>query len=249
MGKLFSFFIVVFWGIMTFLYISKEVIPGLPILSNPSYETFLKNKSAITQTRMGIYFLNKKVGFSITDIELREDGYHKISNNSEINISSFVLNERIKISGYTLVNPKYQPDSFEFFIKSSVINYKISGKAEGNDMVVTVFDGAQTKTSRYENTSNATLSNGFSPFISMPALSVGKEWTITMVNPINGAVERVRAVVESMSKMEWQNKEYDVYEVVLDYKGFKPTAWITPDGRVLKEELIGPGIYFLREQN
>jgi hypothetical protein len=247
MGKLLSFFIIVFWGIMSFLYIKQEVIPGLPILSNPSYETFLKNKSAITQTRMGIYFLNKKVGSSITNIEFREDGYHKITNRSEINIKSFVLNERIKISGYTLINPKYQADSFEFFIKSSVINYKISGKAEGKDMVVTIFDGAQAKTSRYENTSNETLSNGFSPFISMPALSVGKEWTITMVNPINGTVERVRAMVNSMVKMEWQDREYDVYEVVLDYKGFQPKAWITTDGRVLKEELIGPGIYFLRE--
>jgi len=245
--KVISVLVLGFWAVMSFLYLKQEVIPTLPTLTQPSYKTFLKNKSIFTKSQMGIYLSGEKIGSSTTNIENLKNGYYRMTNHTNVKLLSFLGGTKVEMNGYSLINPRYQLDSFVFTVKSFLVNYQIKGKIEKDEMVVEIFDGRKTKTHRFKNIPEATLSNGFSPFLAMPHLTVGKEWTINMVNPLSGTMERMRAFVESQDTMEWKGQTYKVYEVVIDYKGFKPRAWITPEGWILKEELIMPGLYFIRE--
>lgn len=247
MIKLISGAVIVFWALMTILYFKQEILPALPALTQPSYETFLKSTTILKNSQMGIYFGGRKIGSSITKTETLPDGYYRMSNTTTVSLFQGPFENKIELNGYSLINKNYQLDSFQFTVKSLIFNYEIKGKTEKEEMIVEIFDGKNTEVKRFKNLQEATLSNGFSPFLSMPNLSVGKEWTINMVNPMNGTIERVRAFVETQDTMEWKGKEYTVYEVVIDYKGYKPRGWITPEGYLLKEELILPGLYFIRE--
>ena len=85
----------------------------------------------------------------------------------------------------------------------------------------------------------------------MPHLSVGKEWVINFVNPFTASMQTLRARVENLTKIDWKDKTYDVYEVILSNpkrsKQLKYTAYITPDGKILKQEILFPGLYLIRE--
>jgi hypothetical protein len=247
MTKYIFAFIITFWAVMTFIYIKNEVLPSLPAHSQPSYETLLKNKTVSSKSTMGIFFGGGRIGFTTTKIEPIDMGAYRISNITRIRLPHIPLGSDIDMKGHTIINAKYRLDSFAFKITSSVINYEVKGNVEGNDIAIEIFDGKETKTHKVKNIPEATLSNGFSPFLSMPNLTVGKEWTIHLFNPLSGEVEKARAFVEEKSVFELNDKTYDVYEVVIDYKGFKPRALITPDGVILKEELVIPGLYFIKE--
>lgn len=246
-SKIISAVIITFWAIMSFLYLKSEVIPTLPALTPPSYEAFLKNKTMTSKSKMGIYMAGQKLGASVTTTVTLNDGSYQINNRTSLKLPHLPVETKVEITGQSFINKYYQLDSFQLKVKSLLFNYEINGKVEGDELVVTVFDGRTTQTRRVSNPQNTTLSNGLSPFLNMPNLCVGKEWTISMLNPLSGNLELVRAFVESKDIIEWQNGSYEVYEVVLDYRGFKPRAWITPDGKILKEELVMSGLYFIRE--
>lgn len=253
MSKIISSVIILFWLIMTGLLIKREVIPALPVLANPSYEALLKNKSIPPKSQMGIYMFGKKIGYSLTTVTQQPDGNYRIENRTQIKLPLMKtripseINQSLAMNGHSLVNSDYQLKSFNFSIQSQFFNYQVTGQVKGTDLEVTINDGQTTKTRSVKFQPQSTTSNGLSPFLSMPHLSVGKEWSINLINPFTLKFETVKAFVESQDTMSWQGQEYDVYEVVLDYKGFQPRAWITPEGLILKEEIMMPGFYLIRE--
>lgn len=244
--------IIIFWLVMTVLLIKQEILPSLPALSQPSYEAVLKNRQILGRSLMGIYLFNQNVGYSMTSITSDSKGFYHFKNETIIKLASYssrlALPIDMKMNGESLINPDYQLVSFDFTVEFGMNRYQTTGKVLDKYIEVNIDDGKNIRNERVPFDSKMTISNGLSPFISMPNLTVGKEWIITMFDPITRQITPVKAYVESKDTMEWRGKEYEVYEVVLDYKGFKPRAYITPDGKILKEEILFPGCYLIREE-
>ena len=276
-GYLISAGIIVFWLVMTGLFIRREILPFLPTLSQPSYEAYLKSQGENQTIKMGIYFRGERIGSSQTDIEPLVNNETKIKNLTAINLPSmmeimFTAKRRTKLpataktpaplpqadiakmvfSGYSIVDSKYKLKSFSFSTKSPFLNYRIMGQVKDNTLEFTMSDGAKNSTSYLPYKSDSTVSDGLSPFVSMPHLTVGKEWTINVINPFGASMQTLKARVESRTQVEWQNQMHDVYEVVLSEPGtakspLNYTAYITPDGKILRQEILLPGLYLLRE--
>jgi hypothetical protein len=276
-GYLISAGIIVFWLVMTSLFIRREILPALPSLDQPSYEAYLKSQAENQAIKMGIYFRGERIGSSQTDIEPLGNGETKIKNLTTISLPSmmeimFTTNRRTKkaapqntpkktpkpdiakmtFSGYSLVDAKYKLKSFSFSTQSPFLNYRITGEVKNNTLEITMSDGAKNSTNYLPYKSNSTVSDGLSPFVSMPYLTVGKEWSINYINPFGASMQTLKARVESRTQVEWQNQMHDVYEVVLSEPGtakspLNYTAYITPDGKILRQEILLPGLYLLRE--
>ena len=269
--------IIVFWLVMTGLFIRREILPSLPALAQPSYSSFIKSLDENKTIKMGIYFRNERIGSSQTDIEPLVNNETKVKNLTTISLPSmmeimFTANRRTKktapqdtpkktpksdiakmtFSGYSLVDAKYKLKSFSFSAQSPFLNYRIAGEVNNNTLEITMSDGAKSSTNYLPYKSNSTVSDGLSPFVSMPYLTVGKEWSINYINPFGASMQTLKARVESRTQVEWQNQMHDVYEVVLSEPGtakspLNYTAYITPDGKILKQEILLPGLYLLRE--
>ena len=288
-GYLISAGIIVFWLVMTGLFIRREILPALPALAQPSYEAYLKSQAEEQTIKMGIYFRGERIGSSQTDIEPLGNSETKIKNLTTISLPSmmeimFTANRRTKkaapkdaplpesrlggtnggkkapnsdiakmtFSGYSLVDAKYKLKSFSFSAQSPFLNYRITGQVNDTTLEITMSDGAKSSTNYLPYKSNSTVSDGLSPFVSMPYLTVGKEWSINYINPFGASMQTLKARVESRTQVEWQNQMHDVYEVVLSEPGtakspLNYTAYITPDGKILRQEILLPGLYLLRE--
>jgi len=266
MPKIVSGIIILFWLTMTGWFVKREILPALPSLAQPSYETLLKNNALLSDSKMGIYFLNNKIGEAVTSIKQLPTGLYQIKNKTYLNFRSFrglnlippELKKPMELDCITLVTPHYNLHSLELVMNSSLYNYRATAIVKNDQLEITIRDGQTTRTERIDFPAQATVSNGLSPFLAMPNLSVGKEWTINVINPFSLTWETVKAYVEEKTTLEWpasarasaggQGKTYEVYEVVLDYKGFKPRAWITPEGIILKQEVLTNGLYLIREE-
>lgn len=255
---------------MTVLFIRKEVIPSLPSLVQPSYESYLKSPDYDKNIRMGIYFRGQSIGFSHTIINPLGNNQTSIDNITKINFplmfgNIFESNSAsdkkedkkdsnsvaMEIVGKSIIDNNYKLKSFNFSAKSLFLNYTISGEVKNDLLEFTTYDGVKRFNSRLPYKSTSTVSDGLSPFISMPHLAVGKEWVINFVNPLTASMQTLKAKVENLTKIDWKNKTYDVYEVILSNpkrtKQLKYTAYITPDGKILKQEILFPGLYLIRE--
>ncbi|MEW6026155.1 MAG: hypothetical protein AB1599_02520 [Planctomycetota bacterium] len=305
-GYLISAGIIIFWLVMTGLFIRREVLPSLPALSQPSYEAYLKSLGENKTVRMGIYFGGERIGSSQTDILPMENRQTKITNSTDINLPGmlnilFANNRRpegdppalgevrpagrrlgtgrnrkketdspsgsgagnikntfesragkMAFSGYSLIDEKYKLKSFSFSAQGPFLNYNISGEVKGDLLEFTLYDGLKTSTNFIPYKNDSTVSDGMSPFVSMPNLTVGKEWSINYINPFGASMQTLKARVESRTQIEWQNQMHDVYEVIIsEPSGSKSalnyTAYITPEGKILKQEIFLPGLYLLRE--
>lgn len=276
-GYLISAGIIVFWLVMTGLFIRREILPSLPALAQPSYEAYLKSLGDNQTIKMGIYFRSERIGSSQTDIQPLENNETKVKNLTTINLPSmmeimFTTNRRAKktgpqdtpkktpksdtakmvFSGYSLVDSKYKLKAFSFSAQSPFLNYNISGQVKDNLMEFIMSDGVKSSTNYLPYKSDSTVSDGLSPFVSMPYLTVGKEWSINYINPFGASMQTLKARVESRTQVEWQNQMHDVYEIVLSEPGtakspLNYTAYITPDGKILKQEILLPGLYLVRE--
>lgn len=268
--------IIVFWLVMTGLFIRREILPSLPALSQPSYEAYLKSLGENKTVKMGIYFGGERIGSSQTDIQPAENNRTKIANSTDINLPGMMnvlfdnkrrnkkkdtgkprnapeINaSKMTFSGYSLIDEKYKLESFSFSAKGPFLNYNISGEVKGGLLEFTLYDGLKSSTSFLPYKSDSTVSDGLSPFVSMPHLTVGKEWSINYINPFGASMQALKARVESRTQVEWQNRMVDVYEVVISDLGVTKsplnyTAYITPDGQILKQEIFLPGLYLMRE--
>ena len=276
-GYLISAGIIVFWLVMTGLFIRREILPSLPSLDQPSYEAYLKSQVENQSIKMGIYFRGERIGSSQTDIESLGNNETKIHNLTTISLPSMMeimlsTNRRTKkaapkdtpkkptksdssqviFSGYSLVDAKYKLKSFSFSTQSPFLNYAISGQVNDNLMEINMSDGLKSSTNYLPYKGDSTVSDGLSPFISMPYLTVGKEWSINYINPFGASMQTLNARVESRTQVEWQNQMHDVFEVVLSEPGtakspLNYTAYITPEGKILRQEILLPGLYLMRE--
>lgn len=243
--------IVVFWLVMTGLFIQREIIPSLPQLTQPSYKALLKSPHYLEGSKMGIYFGGKKIGISTTSVTSLPDKSFRIDNKTVVSMPIQGFNAKLGITGYSIIRD-YALESFQLSLNADIMKYEISGVVRDGMLELAISDGKSVRQERIPMNKDATLSDGLAPFISMPNLSVGKEWSINVINPLKLTVETAKARVENLTTMQWKGKDYDVYEVVIDYPGQKmgipPKAYITPEGRILKEEILFPGAYLLREE-
>jgi hypothetical protein len=269
-GYLVPFFIIVFWVVMTILFIRKEVIPSLPSLVQPSYEAYLKTSDYDKDIKMNIFFRGQSIGFSHTIINPLKDNYTSIDNTTKISLPVFLGNLfdsnftadntkdkkeatgiTMELIGKSIIDSDYNLKSFDFSAKSPFLNYTISGEVKNGILDFTTYDGVRHLNNRLPYKSASTVSDGLSPFISMPHLSVGKEWVINFVNPFTASMQTLQARVENLTKIDWKDKMHDVYEVKLSnpkmHKQINYTAYITPDGKILKQEILFPGLYLIRE--
>ncbi|MBI4711811.1 MAG: hypothetical protein HY762_00660 [Planctomycetes bacterium] len=252
MTKIIPIGIVIFWLVMTSLFIRREIMPVIPQLSQPSYETVLSNPAYPAVSKFGIYYGSKKIGESVTTIAPQADKYYRITNDTDVRIPvGFLMRDPIKMAGYTQVTPDYRLDSFRFAIKATVVQYEISGTVRGEWLDVTINTAGKRRTEHLPYNPKTTISDGLSPFISMPHLTVGKVWLINYINPFSLGVESLQARVENLTKITWPDNEYEVYEVIIDTPqglvGGQLRAYITPQGKILRQESFVQGIYLLNE--
>jgi hypothetical protein len=265
---LISVSIIVFWAVMTFLFVQKEIAQALPKLAQPSYEAYLKRPDYEKEVKMGIYFREQKIGTTSTTINQLENKFIQIINQTLIDLPHIfgrifgmklpgTNNMAMQISGETIIDHKYQLKTFNLAVKSPFLQYNISGEVKGSNLEFTILDGQKKVSQNLRYNPHSTISDGLSPFVSMPYLTVGKEWTIHFISPFSPSIQTLKAKVEGFTSIEWNGKIHNVYEVVLTdpkmsilaskSKYSTYTAYITEDGKILKQEILLPGFYLIRE--
>ncbi len=228
--------IVGFWLTMMTLLVQRDVVPLLTAGRPPSYKTLLQHRLRSERYRMGVWWGGRRIGSSATAIHPSGDGSYTLDNDTDL-ATPFPGLEHVSLSSHTRIGRAYNLLDFTTKIETGDLSGKIDALVVGDRLRIVFGVGSNRVVHEVPYDAGGTFSNGLSPFVQMPDLTVGKEWTITSVNPLTGQAESGLARVMEMEKLAWEGEEVETFRVVLTKGTQEAASWIDREGRILKEEV------------
>ena len=257
MSRVWTWTVIVFWALAMGVLFREKVMPDLLQTYYPSYQTLLANELTEERYQMGIFVSGQaresRIGVSRTTIETlaaesSTDPAYSISNDTTLDMSALGLNlgSELRLQTTTLIDSRYRVKSHDVLIKTGFGDFRLNGIVrEENRMDVQIQSPFREEPERltlyFDNA--MTLANGLSPFLMMPRLRIGRQWTIHQIDPmsiVTGGDVRTKpllATVERMETITIQGKPVDAFVVSLKSDRYQATSWISEDGKILMERV------------
>jgi len=232
-------FTTIFWLIMMGFLFQKEVLPTLVIVNSTGYTIQLTKDYPLRESWLGIYFKDKKIGFSNTVIRQDVDGGiagYRINEVTLLKLNMLGEQRLISIKGSSFFSESYTLKNFNYKLVSSGRKINISGRVTGNDLNLILDIGGDRQEKSFKIRQGTLLSNSISPILLFKKLDVNRELNFEIFNPITFGINKVTIKNIGKETMEFCKDRYDVYVFETDISGIKTKTWMKKDGDILKEE-------------
>ncbi|MGI9533858.1 MAG: transglutaminase-like domain-containing protein [Thermodesulfobacteriota bacterium] len=191
-----------------------------------------------SETWMEIYSGDKKVGYSYTNVI--NQGNRKVLNDKTlINLDVLGLQTEMFIEGEYKLD-QYYVSSFKYSVTSDSIGLNLTGKIEGNLLIINDID----KNEEHRiNVSNKYLVPSILPeYIVNKGLVEGKVYQVYLFDPVNiftgydpdGLQAEITVLGKENIKTDFG--EFSANKVLVKFLGTENIIWLTKDGKEVKEE-------------
>ena len=183
----------------------------------------------------GIYYGEQKVGFAHTTMMPEErDGIPgvTIQDQGRLFFTLLGLPQRVELSARTFIDADLRLQEFQAMLRTEDYDLKWSGTRQGDELVITFTSQESTVVQRLRDPSGSVMLSGLSSWLTFHEFAVGQWGEVRMLNPLSLSPEIVHFVVRRKEPLDGE----EVLVVETDVRGLSTTSWVTPDGRVLKEE-------------
>ena len=214
---------------------------------------------------LGIYQGDRRVGHSRTEVRPVNTRY-LLRNQTAFAPRLLTVSLPTEAESEVLIGPDFLIERFTCSVNMAGNSFaaKFEGEVEGNDLRVTAWLPMAPEPRTYRFSRELTLFNGISPFVGVPRLEVGEEWTIQGLDvssfgegSLGPDAFRPRILTARVLRREtipWERQPVEVWVTGLVEDPADPfkrraQAWIDADGRVLVEEhrVLGWTFTFRRE--
>jgi hypothetical protein len=246
------------------LLMEEEILPGIERAKAPSYRTALTDPMREPSVVLGVYdHQGQRIGESRREVIAYDNGTYRVDNVTERKYGAFG-NVRVHMKTWVDEKFKFERMTTEAILPGPMGRAMLTAerKGQGSNMTVLVtvksdtLLGSADMQRHIPYDPNATFASEFDPFMSMPHLEVGKEWTMSMASIQGllgggGDMKPVQARVDRTEPLEFDNIMLEVFVVRMEFdmalSKMVAEAYITPNGTVLKQDLISQKIMLWRE--
>lgn len=223
--------IVVFWlGMLFILFKDKYLIHDSLIDS----ESITENGVA-RQDWKEIFHNDKKVGYSVNIIRPFEGGYY-IQDELFLKLNLMGFEKGLYTITQASVDSNFHLKNFFFKINSGVVNYRVTGKVEGNLLKITTGTGRRGKVREIRLNEIPMISTGIDQMFRHNKPVPGKSIQSTFFDPSTMTQREAFFKVISREKIRINNVEYDTYRVEGNVMGARFNFWVDINGDILKEQ-------------
>jgi len=244
-----SIVIVGFWVLMMGLLGLREWRARRSPGNLRGYAALLRGRLLNTERQMGIYHGGTRVGMTRTAYRFRE-GKYEVDSWTRLALP-FLGQRPASIRALLTLDPCLQLTGLRGWLMLPALSsqsVKLEGAvANGEIEVKFIHQDEEVFRTKMPYRGEEILSNVFSPFTTMPELSVGKAWQIRMFNPLSRSFETATAVVEAETTISIDGEEYRVFRAKVRARSGEATAWVTPEGEVVRQAVPRWGLVLLKE--
>jgi len=223
---------VCFWLAMVGLLIRKVHFGAPP--AGEHYETSRFIDSAEREWKE-IFLKDRKVGYAVGMIKPFGGGYYV---REEIFLRLNLAGSKGSLYSLTQaqVDEKFQMRNFYFLITSGVVRFSISGKMEGDHLILSTGRGGGERVQRIKMAHPPMLAAGMEYFLRSRRISVGESFSLPLLDPATLSQKEAVLRVTGKENLTLHRISYEAYRIETEVWGKPLTIWIDEKGVTLKEE-------------
>ena len=222
------------WLVMIGLLVKKNYFnnysqsPGI----TPVNISTIKN---VQDDWMEIYLKDQKVGYSTTRISPLGKNY-LIYEEIVLNFNLMGQPTLMRTSTRSIVDREFLLKSFMLQIDSGVVNFRVSGKVEGQRMQIEIGKGKRKKTRTINLSGPPVIGSGMSQFFRGRPLEIGESFKFFLFDPSTMAQKAMVIKVAAKENLVIKRMKYSTYRLETEMWGQKLVFWLNEKGEVLKEK-------------
>lgn len=193
----------------------------------------------------GIYFNNKKIGYTQSSIKKIEEGY-QIYENIFLDMTIMSVPQQVYININSVADKNLYLKIFSFKLKSGLLQVTAYGSAEGTALrvIVDTMGGTQKKTLQLKQP--PIMASSLKYAVMKEGIKVGAVLNRTIFDPATMDFRPIHVHVESLEELILDDHTYQCYKIRQQFNGIDVYTWIDEHGEILKEE-SPTGLIMIRE--
>jgi hypothetical protein len=182
-----------------------------------------------------IFLKDKKVGYAVNLIEPFQGGYF-IQEEIFLRLNLMGLGSSLHSVTQCRVDEGFLLKNFQFSLSSGVVRFHITGKVEGEQLLIDTGRGRDRKTQTVNLARKPMVSAGMAYYLRTRELKVGDVFRLPVLDPSTMAQKEVLLTVSSREPIAINRITYDAFRLEMEMWGKRIITWVGTDGTVLKEE-------------
>jgi hypothetical protein len=232
--------IIAIWLVMIGILVKKQSFHDIG-----QYSEIIDNKvDDITGDRdwREIYLKEKKIGYSVNQTRKIESGY-AFQEETLFKLNLLGRPGIIRTITRSIVDQDFTLKSFKFSMSSGAVSFQVSGKVDGEWIIVKTGSGDEERTQKIKLTEPPIMGTGVSRSFRGKNLKIGQVYRFPLFDPSTMAQSVTLVKVVAKRPIEIKRIQYSAYQLEAEMWGRKMTFWLDEEGVVLKEEgLLGMSI-------
>lgn len=225
--------IVVFWVVMIGLLVREIHFRERPVRGAPGF-----GGAVIVDAHREwkeIYFKTRKVGYAVNMVKPFSGGYF-IREEIFLRLNLMGLGSEMYTVTQSRVDDRFFLKNFEFTVTSGVVKFHMSGRVNGEQMLLETGTGKNKRTRAITLAGPPMIGAGMSHFFKSRELHVGETFRVPLFDPSTVSQKVVTVKVAAIEPLTINRINYEAFRLETEMWGKRITFWVDEKGTTLKEE-------------
>jgi hypothetical protein len=211
----------------------------LVLFSIFSFSNSFGTEKTTKERWMGIYSGKDKIGYSRTKI-ITNNGEREASERMKLKMTVLGKDQEVDTNAKFLLDG-FSLRAFEFFMKAGLVDLKVTGVRNGDKLKIKIASISGNTELSIPIDKEPVVNPVLYHWLISKNPELGKSYEVLLFDPtavITGSEpgsSNAILTVEGGEKVSTPLGTFKTYRVKMNYLGSEDTAWITPDGEVIKE--------------
>jgi hypothetical protein len=194
----------------------------------------------------GIYFMDKKCGYSHTKIERRENEFNIIED-IELNLSVMGVPQHITVRINAVTGRDMRVKVFSFRLASGIVKFIAYGSIDNHTLRITVTSGGKEKEHTLTLDEIPVPSFAVKYYLLNKGIKKGATYTRAVFDPMTMSTRKLMLTVEGEETVSIGSKKYACFRIRQRFNGVHSLLWISDEGETIREE--SPMGFVLRKES
>ena len=223
--------IVVFWGVMNFLFIKRQLQAPPPLITVRGTEKI----SDPVEEWWAVFHRGEKIGYASQTITPRLKGY-RLRDHSVLNLNLLGTVQPALTRLEMDANEDWVLERFDFELVSNQIRFVARGQITGTRLNLAIDSGGHTSERELVLTQAPYLLAALKPYVVTQQLETGKKFLFSTFDPATLSQQVTTVVIEGRERIRVGDRMEPAIRLRQTFRGISVVSWVDGHGRTLKEE-------------
>ena len=223
--------IVLFWCLMNFLFIRRQIDAPPPVITVQGTEKITEQ----IEEWWGIFHRGEKIGYASQTITPRSKGY-KLSDRSVLNLNLLGTIQPAMTRLEMDANEDWILEKFDFELISTDIRFYAHGEVHQTKLKLEMDSGGHKSTRELVLSQAPYLLAALKPYVVTQQLETGKKFMFSTFDPSTLSQQVTTVVIEGRERIRLGDRTEPAIRLRQSFRGISVVSWVDGHGRTLKEE-------------